>query len=193
MSHVTCRMSHVMCDEICVTCHMTHVIFFFLTNWSSLSVEGLLSMGPTLSSLVCLWAWTLLPLFAIIVYDHAFFLGSKWLKCWNVFDHLSNHLSSIALAFMAMTQTFLSQVLLHLCRRCSWVQVNNKLEHILPYIPGLLLLVPQTMWRMWKITGEPWNSLQYFTFSEFQTAKLRVPRLLLWQAAGHGGRYGHGE
>ena len=34
-----------------VTCQVSGVIFFFfLTNWGSLSVKGLLSMGPTPSS-----------------------------------------------------------------------------------------------------------------------------------------------
>ena len=35
-----------------VTCHVSHVTshFFFLTQWQSLSVEGMLSMGPTPSS-----------------------------------------------------------------------------------------------------------------------------------------------
>ena len=45
MSHVTCHMSHVTCHMTCVTCH----IFFFTKRWS-LSVEGLLSTGPTPSS-----------------------------------------------------------------------------------------------------------------------------------------------
>ena len=47
MSHVACHLSRVMC-------HMSHVTshrYFFLTNWWSLSVEGLLSTGPTPSSL----------------------------------------------------------------------------------------------------------------------------------------------
>ena len=47
VSHVTCHMSHV-------TCHVSHVTFFlllfFCTIWWSLSVEGLLSTGPTPSS-----------------------------------------------------------------------------------------------------------------------------------------------
>ena len=34
-----------------VTCHMSCVTFFFLAKWGSFSVDGLLSMGPTLSSL----------------------------------------------------------------------------------------------------------------------------------------------
>ena len=53
VSHVTCHVSHVMCHISCVTCHVSHVTFF-LTKWWSLSVEGLLSTGPTLYRyLVC--------------------------------------------------------------------------------------------------------------------------------------------
>ena len=46
MSRVTCHVSHV-------TCNVSHVILFnfFRTKWGSLSVEGLLSTGPTPSSL----------------------------------------------------------------------------------------------------------------------------------------------
>ena len=52
VSHVTCHMSHVMCHMSHVRCHIscvTHHIFFlsFLTKWWSVSVKGLLSMGPT--------------------------------------------------------------------------------------------------------------------------------------------------
>ena len=48
-SCVTCHMSHVMC-------HVSHVkyhnyYYFFVTKWWSLSVEGVLSTGPTRSSL----------------------------------------------------------------------------------------------------------------------------------------------
>ena len=49
MSHVTCYMSHVMCHVSHVMCHTSY--FFFLTKWWTLLVEGLLSMGPTRSSL----------------------------------------------------------------------------------------------------------------------------------------------
>ena len=50
---VTCHVSHVMCHMSHFTCHVSHVnffLFFFLTKWWILSVEGLLSMGPTPSS-----------------------------------------------------------------------------------------------------------------------------------------------
>ena len=53
MSHVACYVSHVhvTCDMSRVMCHMSHVTsFFFWTKWS-LSVEGLVSTGPT--RLVC--------------------------------------------------------------------------------------------------------------------------------------------
>ena len=55
VSCVTCHVSHVTCQASCVTFHMSHVIFFLLlfrTKWWSLLVEGLLSAGPTLSSLM---------------------------------------------------------------------------------------------------------------------------------------------
>ena len=49
----TCHVSCVTCHVSCVLCHMSHVtcIFFSLTKWWSLLVEGLLSTGPTPSSL----------------------------------------------------------------------------------------------------------------------------------------------
>ena len=50
VSHVTCHMSHVICHMSRVTCHVSHVLIFFFTKWWSLSVEGLLSTGPTPSS-----------------------------------------------------------------------------------------------------------------------------------------------
>ena len=53
LKHVTCHMSRV-------TCHMSRVkcfFFVFFTKWWSLSVEGLLSTGPTLSSLCSFTAW----------------------------------------------------------------------------------------------------------------------------------------
>ena len=46
-------MERILTPQTChvsrVTCHMSQVIFF-LTQWQSLSVEGMLSMGPTPSS-----------------------------------------------------------------------------------------------------------------------------------------------
>ena len=67
VSHVTCHMSRVMCHLSCVKCHLSKLkknikkniynFFFFKplktnwTTWWSYSVEGMLSMGPTLSSL----------------------------------------------------------------------------------------------------------------------------------------------
>jgi hypothetical protein len=54
MSRATCHdVSRVTCHVSHVTCHVSHVIFFpsfFRTKWWSLSVEGLLSTGPTPSS-----------------------------------------------------------------------------------------------------------------------------------------------
>ena len=59
MSCVSCHLSHVMCLVSRVTCHVSHVtcnvshvtiFFLFLTKWLSLSVEGLISTGPTPSS-----------------------------------------------------------------------------------------------------------------------------------------------
>ena len=53
VSRVTCHVSHVTCHVSHVTCHMSHILFIFFifwTMWWSLSVEGLLSTGPTPSS-----------------------------------------------------------------------------------------------------------------------------------------------
>ena len=54
MSHVTCHMSHVTFRMSHVTCHVSHVIchIFSEKGWN-LSVEGLLSTGPTPSSFRC--------------------------------------------------------------------------------------------------------------------------------------------
>ena len=50
MSGVTCNVAHVMCHMSGVMCH--HFLFlFFFNKWCSQSVEGLLSMRPTPSSL----------------------------------------------------------------------------------------------------------------------------------------------
>ena len=57
MSCVTCHVSHVTCHVSHVTCHMSLFFFFlFRTKWWSLSVEGLLSTGPT-PSLVYSQKW----------------------------------------------------------------------------------------------------------------------------------------
>ena len=47
-----CHMSRVPCHVSCVTCYVAPVTchFFFITNWLSKLVEGLLSTGPTPSS-----------------------------------------------------------------------------------------------------------------------------------------------
>ena len=53
MSYVMCHVSRVTCHVSHVTCHMSHFLSFFLffrTKWWSLSLEGLLSTGPTPSS-----------------------------------------------------------------------------------------------------------------------------------------------
>ena len=58
VSHVTCHMSRVTCHVSHVTCHMSRAtchfffFFFFWTKRWSLSVEGLLSTGPTPSSFI---------------------------------------------------------------------------------------------------------------------------------------------
>ena len=57
MSCVTCHMSCVMCQKLRVTCQISCVkkfMFFFYKNLLSISLEGLLSTGPTPSSLSCL-------------------------------------------------------------------------------------------------------------------------------------------
>ena len=59
MSHVLFHMSHVMCHVSEVACHMSNVMckkinVFFLQKCLSISLEGLLSTGPTPSSLWCL-------------------------------------------------------------------------------------------------------------------------------------------
>ena len=56
MSHVMCHVSRVTCHMSRVTCHnFFYYLFFFWTKWWSLSVEGLLSTGPTPSSFVKSW------------------------------------------------------------------------------------------------------------------------------------------
>ena len=53
MSHVTCHVSRVTYHVSHVTCHISHDPFLsFWTMWWSLSMEGLLSTGPTPSSLL---------------------------------------------------------------------------------------------------------------------------------------------
>ena len=47
MSNVTLHKSHVRCQVSCVLSHLKEK---FLTKWWSLSIEGLLSTGPTSSS-----------------------------------------------------------------------------------------------------------------------------------------------
>ena len=53
VSHVTCQVSCVMCHMSHVTFHMTHVTPCVMCQMQkkSMSMEGLLSTGPTLSSL----------------------------------------------------------------------------------------------------------------------------------------------
>ena len=54
VSRVICHVSLVTCHVSLVTCHVSrvtcHMSLFFRTKWWSLSVEGLLSTGPTQSS-----------------------------------------------------------------------------------------------------------------------------------------------
>ena len=53
--HVTCHVSRVTCHVSQDMCHMSifyYLSFFPRTKWWSLSVEGLLSTGPTPSSLI---------------------------------------------------------------------------------------------------------------------------------------------
>ena len=50
LSQVMCHMSHVTCHMSCVTCIVSHVTWEKSTIWWSLSVEGLLSTGPTPSN-----------------------------------------------------------------------------------------------------------------------------------------------
>ena len=50
MSRVICHVSGVTCQVSRVTCNFIIIILFFLTQWWSLSGEGLLSTGPTPSS-----------------------------------------------------------------------------------------------------------------------------------------------
>ena len=64
VSHITCQVSGVRCQFSRVTCQMSHVIYFFFFNffllrtiWWSFLVEGLLSTGPTLSSLQATMVW----------------------------------------------------------------------------------------------------------------------------------------
>ena len=50
MSGARCHVSGFRCHMSCVRCHM-YFIFFPQTNWRNLLVDGLLSTGPTPSSL----------------------------------------------------------------------------------------------------------------------------------------------
>ena len=81
---ITCRMSHVTCPMSHVTCHMSlFFLLFFWTKWWSLLVEGLVSTGPTPSSLETLpsskratWNWFLiLPQLALWVFLHAYYFN----------------------------------------------------------------------------------------------------------------------
>ena len=54
VSYFTCQVPGVRCQVSGVTSHLsdvTCIFFFFQTNWQSLMVDGLLSMGPPPSSL----------------------------------------------------------------------------------------------------------------------------------------------
>ena len=78
--HFTCHVSHVTCHVSRVTCHNFFLFFFsffFRTKWWSLSVEGLLSTGPTPSSFNSI---TILPLFHFLLFDIKY-LGSFLLNC----------------------------------------------------------------------------------------------------------------
>ena len=86
VSHVTCHVSHVTCHVSHVTCHMSHVTFFiffifFFKKWWSLLVKGLLSTGPTPSSLRWITRWKL--------YAHFILLG---LLCGVVHSLFSRYL-----------------------------------------------------------------------------------------------------
>ena len=75
MSHVACHMSHVTCHVSHVICHMSHVFKKNLTKWWSLSVEGLLSTGPTLSNFI--WCWQYFEHFFSHKYQNWYFLLVK--------------------------------------------------------------------------------------------------------------------
>ena len=71
--HVTCHMSHVTCHMSHVTCHY---YYYFLTQWWSLSVEGLLSTGPTLSSFL-LPTWQVLNAVSLFIGTFRHVAGSS--------------------------------------------------------------------------------------------------------------------
>ena len=86
MSHVMCHVSHVTCHVSHVTCHVLLVTFFlFLTKLWSLSVEGLLSTGPTPSSF--LMFWNILEGFLGFFWDMLGCSEMFWdvLRCFGVF------------------------------------------------------------------------------------------------------------
>ena len=77
MSHVTFQVSHVMCHMSHVTCQVSHVTFccssFLRTNWWSFSVEGMLSTGPTPSSLISIAPYMLIIFSVYNVHSTAIF------------------------------------------------------------------------------------------------------------------------
>ena len=103
MSHVTCHVSHVTCHMSRVTCHVSNVtwhmfcffLFFFLrTKWWSLSVEGLLSAGPTPSSYfpcsktICVPSGSLKTHF-VFTLDSMFHIFSNLFDSQDLWSHLT--------------------------------------------------------------------------------------------------------
>ena len=91
--HMSCVTCHVTCHGTChvshVTCTVSHVTFFsffFMTKCWSLSVEGLLSTGPTPSSLLYLTTLgdsgsiTHVPFFLVKMWKCGF--KCIWIICW---------------------------------------------------------------------------------------------------------------
>ena len=82
VSRVTCHVSCVTCHVSHVTCHMYFYFFiFFLTKCWSLSLEGLLSTGPTPSTLTLL-AKANVPMHGNLLFNF-FSLLYFWSYCFN--------------------------------------------------------------------------------------------------------------
>ena len=97
-------MSCVTCHVFCVTCYMSgvtcHFFFssFFRTKWWSLSVEGLLSTGPTPSSSLINKVTQSSFSSKSSKYPHSQIVRARDLKCWDNVHHplcVTCHLSHV--------------------------------------------------------------------------------------------------
>ena len=159
MSHVICHVPCVTCHMSCVTCHMSH---FFFTKWWLLLVEGLLSMGPTPSSLLTARLNSLL-------WVAIFFLVSKI----NEDSRERQLLEAVKL----MTKPPTSLVMLSMpwvCRLELWA-INQSFESMssphptvqgsglatLGHAKSLLVNSSEVRWQSkWSVRGKCWNYLK---------------------------------